>query len=93
MMDNSRVKLSEFSQHLSSADLARALRSRVQNSKITFDFSGIQSVSPVFFEELFGKLLEAYGEEMFNQHVAWTGLSVGQNQMLGDVLSKHKHKR
>ena len=92
-MDNSHVKLSEFSQHLTSADLARALRSRVQNGKITFDFSGIQSVSVIFFEELFGKLLEAYGDEMFSQHVGWTGLSMGQNQMLMDVLSKHKHKR
>ncbi len=92
-MDNSHVKLSEFSQHLSSADLARVLRSRVQNGKIIFDFSGIQSVSAAFFEELFGKLLESYGEEMFNQHVGWTGLSMGQDQMLSGVLSKHKHKR
>ncbi len=92
-MDNSIIRLSEFNTHLSSGDLGRALRSKVQNGKITFDFSGVESVSSAFFEELFGKLLEAYGEKMFNEHVGWTGLSMGQNQMLSDVLSKHKHKR
>ncbi len=92
-MDHSTIKLSDFSTHLSSGDLARVLRTKVQSGKITFDFSGVETVSDVFLNELFGRLLETYGEKIFHDHVAWTGLSVGHQKLLGDVLSRHNTKR
>ena len=85
--------LSDYSQHLTSRDLARGLRSRVGVGKITFDFSNVESVTSDFFEELFGKLLEIYGESAFMEHVSWSGLSLGHQESLQNVLSHHKHKR
>ena len=87
------IKLSDFSAHLSSADLARALRTKVQSGKVTFDFSGVETVSDTFLDELFGRLLGNYGEKNFSDHVGWTGLTVGHQQLLGDILKRHNHKR
>ncbi len=93
-MENQQVvHLASYSQHLSSRELASALRSRIGNAKVLFDFNGIQCVTPEFFDELFGHALENFGEKNFLEHVSWSGLSMGQNQALQDVLAKHKHKR
>ena len=87
------IELKQFSQHLSSTSLATALRGKVGGEKVTFDFTGIQSVSAEFLEELFGKLMESMGHKIFNDHVGWTGLSDGHMQLLGGVLAKHNLKR
>ena len=87
------IELKNFSQHLSSVDLARALRSKVGGEKTTFDFSGVESVSAVFMEELFGRLMESMGHKMFTEHVDWSGLDAGQMQLLGEIIAKHDHKR
>ena len=87
------IELKTYSQHLSSPELARALRTKVASEKITFDFSGVESVSESFLEELFGKLMESMGHAMFNEHVGWSGLDSGKMQLLGEILSRHNHKR
>ena len=87
------IELKTYSQHLSSADLARALRGKVGGEKTTFDFTGVESVSSLFMEELFGRLMETFGHKMFNEHVGWSGLDAGQMQLLGEILEKHDHKR
>lgn len=87
------IELKTYSQHLSSAELARALRTKVGSEKTTFDFSGVESISPAFMEELFGKLMESMGHKLFNEHVGWSGLDSGKMQMLGDIIGKYDHKR
>jgi len=87
------IKLSDYSQHLSSSELARALRGKVLGEKVLFDFSDVQSVSESFFEELFGMLLESYGEKKYTEHVSCIGLSLGHQQLLQGILRNHMHKR
>jgi hypothetical protein len=59
--------------------------------KVRLDFAGVRTVSESFADELFGVLIEDYGEQWFREHVEVANLSDLSRETVLDAIAHRLH--
>lgn len=82
------IKLSDLGQSLGTRELGREIRENAlisikkENAKIFFDFSNVHIISSAFADELFGKLFNDLGRDVFLNNVKINKFTNGEDKKM-----------